>query len=264
MKSLLIVPALLLSSFVQAYTLPLIGTDKSSIIAELGEPDGTVAMRDKQLLLYPQGEITIQNGQAIKVNMMAEAAFIAHQAKLKIERAEWAERSALLAAANQAQGEQIKATKLNSAAFAQLPARNQLAFWNEFQFAYPNVDVRTQVSDADDVYQAELAEMRAKEELSQLKAQIAEAEKATAEAELEAQKLRNALNRRPQYGLRYYTDPVIQRHVYYPRQKVTVYSNGKTHRSNNYCWDLRQHQTTASRHQLSLSNSSGSFRLLVK
>lgn len=211
----------------QAYVIPEIGANRAAIVGELGQPIGTIVLKEKELLHYPQGEITLENGIATRVEMVSEAQFAARQEKLEYERAQWAQRSAELAAQNKAEGEQIKAMKINSPAFAQLPARQQLAYWQNFQAQYPGVDVLAQISNAQDIYQAELAEIRKEQELVALKSRIAQAEKETAQAELEAQRLSNQINTRSQYGLRYYTTSAHRpSYTYCPPRTVTVYSNG--------------------------------------
>jgi hypothetical protein len=210
------------------------------VIDALGEPVGTIELREKTLLLYPQGEVTLKRDQVTEIDLMSEEQFQADQARLQREREEWLVEQERRAAARIKEGEALRAEKTQSSAFAALPARDRVDYWRRFQTRYPEVDVSPQVASAVESYQTELEELRTQQRIAELEARVAKAEKEAATARLETEKLREATERAEQrrnYGLRYYTDPVIRDHRYYYRPPtITIFSNGnggtKIHKSN--------------------------------
>ncbi len=216
------------------------GQSTAQVIEALGKPMGTIELREKTLLLYPQGEVTLKEGRVTEVDLMSDEQFAADQERLRREREEWLADQARLEAAHIAEGEAIRADKMKSRAFAALPAKDKVDYWRSFQIRYPAVDVSSEIARALESYETELEELRSQQRIAELEARVAQAEREAAAARLETDKLREESERtesRSRYGLRYYTDPVIphNRYLYRP-PTITIYSNGKTttHREHNH------------------------------
>lgn len=220
-----------------------LGQTEENALKILGKPMGTIGLRDKTLLLYPQGEITIKEGKVSHIDIMAEEEFAADQERLRKEREEWLITQECIEAARIEEGKAIRADKLKSQAFAALPAKDRVDYWRSFQIRYPSIDVSGQIGTALASYQIELKELKSQEKVADLEARVASAERDAASARLETEKLREETERTKQnsnnyYGLRYYSDPVVDRRYYYRPPRVTIYTpNGNNvthHRSNNY------------------------------
>lgn len=205
-----------------------IGQAEESVLETLGKPMGSIALRDKTLLLYPQGEITVKNGKVSHIDLMEKEEFAADQERLKQEREQWLAEQERLKAMRKKEGEAIRADKLKSQAFAALPAKDRVDYWRGFQIRYPSVDVSEQIGAAVASYDSELEELRSQQKIAELEARVAKAEQETATARLETEKLKEETERGKEsnsnFGLRYYTDPVIDSRYYYRPPKVIIYS----------------------------------------
>lgn len=232
-----------------------LGQTDAQVIEALGKPIGTIELREKTLLLYPQGEVTLRQGLVAEIDLMSEAQFEADQERLRREREEWLEQQERLAATRLEEGESLRASKMQSRAFAALPAKDRVDYWRSFQSRYPEVDVSPQIASALESYQTELEELRSLQRIVELEARVAQAEKEAATARLETEKLREETERAERsrnYGLRYYTDPVIRDSRYYYRPPtITIYSNGSSskkthHHDNNSVFRFHQQQRNQS------------------
>lgn len=219
-----------------------LGQTEENALEILGKPMGTIGLRDKTLLLYPQGEITIKEGKVSHIDLMEAEEFAADQERLRIEREEWLITQERIEAARIEEGKAVRADKLKSQAFAALPAKDRVDYWRSFQIRYPSIDVSEHIGSALASYQVELEELRSQQKVADLEARVASAEREAATARLETEKLRKETERTKQssryYGLRYYTDPVVDRRYYYRPPTVTIFTpdgNKVTHQSNNYC-----------------------------
>jgi hypothetical protein len=206
------------------------GQTAAQVLEFLGDPIGTIELREKTLLLYPRGEITLKNGLVTSVDLMQSAEFEAAQEILRQEREDWLLRQERNAIKQKALGEALRAEKLQSTAFAALPAKDRVDFWRRFQIQYPQIDVEAEVVAALESYQVELKELKSQQRIAELEKRVAEAEKEAATARMETEKLRQEteqLKRKRTYGLRYYTESPIPNHRYYYRPPtVTIFSNG--------------------------------------
>lgn len=220
-----LVPLLMIVTVSMAYTIPPVGSDAASIEAQLGEPIGTIALRDKVIYLYPQGEITLKEGRAVDVDLMTLTEFEADQKRLEAERQEWEAEQAALSTERQALGEAVKADKLSSVRFNGLPPDERAQYWRNFQKTYPEVDVSEELESALETYRAELAELRKERQLAEMQARVAQAEKEAEAARQESQRLKNQLDARTRYyGLRSYTDPVVDRRYYYRPPTIVIHA----------------------------------------
>ncbi|MFT5836622.1 MAG: hypothetical protein ACI9ZV_000118 [Candidatus Azotimanducaceae bacterium] len=217
------------------------GQTSEQVIEGLGKPMGRIELRDKVLLLYPQGEVTLRQGKVAEIDLMSEEQFAADQERLRVEREEWLIDQAKLTGARIKQGEALRTDKMKSVTFAALPAKARVDYWRSFQIRYPQVDVSPQIATSLERSSSELEELRNQQRIAELEARVALAEKETAAARLETEKLREATERTEHsrnYGLRYTTDPVINNSRYYYRPPaVTIYTDGHSnttsYRNNN-------------------------------
>lgn len=208
-----------------------VGQTLEETLQLLGKPIGTIELREKTLLLYPQGEVTLKDDQVSALDLMSHDEFEADQERLKKEREEWVIQKAIEAEKRIEAGKKLKASKLQSRAFAVLPAKDRVDYWRSYQIRFPEIDVSEQIASALEGYEAELTELRAQQRIAELEVRVANAEKEAANARLEAQKARDETEANKQnryYGLRYYTDPVIDRRYYYRPPTVTIYTDGST------------------------------------
>ncbi|MGB0412846.1 MAG: hypothetical protein ACPGJU_00235 [Coraliomargarita sp.] len=227
-----IVPLFFLSASlaVAAATKIELGITQEAAVEALGKPVGDLILRDKTILLYPQGEITIEDGKVTHIDLMTDDEFNAHQETLRVERENHLQQQAEAKAAYTAQGEAAKTAKLQDGAFTAKPAKERVDYWRKFQRQYPTVDVSKQIENALADYQKEIKELKDQEKIAALEIRVAQAEKEAAAARLETEKLRKEAERLRQqqnYGLRYYTDPVpYYRNYYYRPPTVIIHSNG--------------------------------------
>ncbi|HAV12654.1 MAG TPA: hypothetical protein DCX06_04025 [Opitutae bacterium] len=221
---LFLLPALLFAN----YDLR-VGDSLKDTIEALGKPLGTIELREKTLLLYPQGEVTFKEDQITALDLMSPEDFKADQERLRKEREEWAIQQEKEAEQRIEQGKQIKAAKTKSNAFHALPAKDRVDYWRSFQIRYPEIDVSEEIARSLEGYEVELKELQAQQRIAELEARVALAEKDAATARLEAEKARDEAEARSRdnYGLRYYTDPAVDRRYYYRPPTVTIYTHGK-------------------------------------
>lgn len=206
------------------------GQSREDTLKILGKPIGTIELHEKTLLLYPQGEVTLKKGKVSNIDLMSEEEFQADQQRLKQEREEWEIDQARLAERRIEEGEKVKAYKMKSSAFAALPAKDRVDYWRSYQIRYPEIDVSEEIARSLEGYETELTELRAQQRIAELEARVALAEKNAATARLEAEKARDEAETRSRnttYGLRYYTDPRVNRNYYYRPPTVTIYTDGK-------------------------------------
>ena len=222
-----IAAALLLPTLVCA-TAPTVklGDTLENTLTLLGQPIGSIDLRDKILLLYPEGEITLRDNKISQIDLMSEAEFEADQTRLKAEREAWLIEQEKLAKARELEGKKLKTFKLQSSTFAALPAKERIDYWRNFQIRFPNIEVAPEIARALESYQDELAELQSQHKIAQLEALVAQAEREAANARLETQKLRkeaDAVNRSVIRLRNDYTTP----HNYYYRPPTVIIYPGK-------------------------------------
>ena len=64
------------------------GQTTSQVLETLGYPIGTIELREKTLLLYPQGEVTLKEGVVNEFDLMSNKQFAVDQERLRVERDE--------------------------------------------------------------------------------------------------------------------------------------------------------------------------------
>ena len=159
------------------------------VLEALGKPMGSMELRDKTLLLYPQGEVTLKEGVVAMVDLMSDKQFADDQERLRVERDEWLVPKERRRVAHKAEGASLRAIKMKSQAFAALPGKNRVDYWRSFQVLYPSVDASEQIARARAGYETELEELRSQQRIAKLEARVAQAEKEATAARLETEKL---------------------------------------------------------------------------
>jgi hypothetical protein len=241
MKAYILAAALLVPTLLwSANSKVEIGHSLEQTIEALGKPIGTIELRDKTLLLYPQGEVTLRDDQISHIDLISDAQFASDQERLKNERADWLIQQEKSTAERLKAAEALKAYKMGSSVFAGLPARDRVDYWRSFQIRFPEVDVSTQISNALQGYNQEVAELKSQQQIAELEARVAKAEQEAAAASLETAKLRKEAEatRNSNYRLRtYYPAPYRYRPpviVYPGKHKVTHYNQNNLDR---WKWD---------------------------
>jgi hypothetical protein len=217
----LLFPALLWS----AHSKIEVGQSLEQTIETLGNPIGIIELRDKTLLLYPQGEVTLRDEKISDIDLMSDAQFAADQKRLRLERENWLIQQEKLSAARLKQGEDLKDYKRQSSTFAALPAKDRVDYWRSFQIRFPEVNVAGEIDRALEGYEIELTELKNQHKIAELETRVALAEKEAAAARLETEKLRDetAARSRSNFGLRSYTTPY--NNYYYRPPTITIYPN---------------------------------------
>lgn len=206
-----------------------LGDNLETALAKLGKPIGNIELRDKTLLLYPEGEVMIKDDAVVSIDLMSADAFAAEQARLETEREQWLADQARRREAHKKEGLALLKEKRGSHAFAALPAKDRVDYWRTFQIRYPEVDSSEDLARALEGYETELTELRNQQRIAQLEARVAQAEKEAATARLETERLKAEAEKAKEsthYGLRYYYDPVVRPRYIYRPPTVTIYTNG--------------------------------------
>jgi hypothetical protein len=233
-----------------------VGQSLEQTIAALGTPIGIIELRDKTLLLYPHGEVTLRDEKISDIDLMSEAQFAADQERLKNERADWLIEQEKLSAARLKKGIDLKAYKRQSSRFAALPAKDRVDYWRSFQVRFPEIDVTGEIARALEGYEIERTELKNQQKIAELEVRVAQAEKQAADARLETEKLRNetAARRRSNFQLRSYTTPY--NNYYYRPPTITIYPNkNKVIHYNHYNLDSWKSNKNTLPNQLSESSS---------
>lgn len=213
-----------------------IGDNLETTLTLLGKPEGTIELKEKTLLLYPEGEVVLRNDAVTEIDLMSESEFQAEQQRIKEQREEWRIQQARLAEAHKLEGESILENKRNNRAFSILPAKDRVDYWRFFQTRYPSVDASGELAEALESYESELAELRTKQRIAELEARVAQAEQEAASARLETERLKKETERArvsSRYGLRYYHDPVVQPRYSYRPTTVTIRTNDNCEKPKN-------------------------------
>ena len=92
MKTLLIfvITVLWVSGSLCADLYPIeLGNSRTDVTRQLGEPIGTLGLGNKTILIYPQGEITLQDNAVSAIDLMSDTEFAAELERRRLEREEW-------------------------------------------------------------------------------------------------------------------------------------------------------------------------------
>ena len=125
-----------------------IGDTRDDVIKALGEPDGSVALGDTEVMFYSRGQIDIKDGKVAHHDVISQEEFEARQqSRLKAQR-EQSRRAA----------EQLAQTKVQKSAqpkpasteqqLADMSGEEQVAYWRDYQRKNPGADVSAQLRKA--------------------------------------------------------------------------------------------------------------------
>lgn len=132
-----------------------LGTSRAEVVDILGNPDGTVTMGKLEFLQYERGTVELEDGVVTSSTVVSEAE---HERRLEANRkqAEEATRQAEMRRANLLrEGRAEKERVLADNSVSQLPADDQVRYWQKFAKTYPDVDVTVELADAKTAWAAE-------------------------------------------------------------------------------------------------------------
>lgn len=153
------------------------GDTLEQVKAALGRPTGEISVRDKQVLFYDRGHVTLVDGKVIGSDLISreEAAKLEEmherQRKEATRRAEEADRERITRA------REVKEERLRNPAFRASSPQTRLYFWQDFQRRYPEVDVSLELSAADAEYRAQLDREAEERRLAELEERVIRAER---------------------------------------------------------------------------------------
>lgn len=220
----LLIPAIILGASAKVE----LGQTQQQVIDALGKPLGMIELSNKTRLLYPEGEVLIRDGAVAKIDLMTDEQFANEQQRLQQEREEWAIQKEKRAAGRVKAAEELKAYKLQSSSFAALPAQDRIDYWRSFQSKYPEVDVSSEIAQALQSYEVEIAELKNQQRIAELEANVVNAQNEATKARMETEKLRQEAEARKteNFGLRdYYITPY---QPYYRPRTVIINSSGSS------------------------------------
>lgn len=168
--------------------------DRVGVVGVLGQPQGSVDTGFREILIYPHGEVVLEEGIVVA---------------LALEDAEiWEMRQQRLAEAREQQlreGKRIRDEALHSPRIQELSSERQADFWREFQRRYPEIEIPSEILALIWVEDRRILAENAERERRAVEERRKAAEVAMARALGEA---RERQERNPFYGLtpqRYYS-----------------------------------------------------------
>jgi hypothetical protein len=160
-----------------------IGDRREAVVAELGTPTGTVSVGQNTILTFERGNVKLRSDRVVAVNLITAAELTARKAAAA-EALQRLEADGLAA---------YKAKKAD-AAFAALPAGDQLRYWQSFAGRYPMISVEAEIAPlvaiVDEESDARALEAAHDERLAALEERVDDAEARAARAEREARRAR--------------------------------------------------------------------------
>ena len=169
----------------------IVGESLGDVLVDMGQPRGFIRSGSYLLLDYEHGKVELRDDKVVRVDLMTDEQLAAYRERMAKRNAAAARAAAARRAALFAEGTQIRNDKLADPAFVSLPAAEQVAFWQWFRQKYPMVEVGGEYAVTLQRYEAELAaqsrETARRREVEMLEARVAEAERAAADAQREAE-----------------------------------------------------------------------------
>ncbi len=152
------------------------GDSAERIKEVLGRPNGIIILKNKQVLFFDRGEVTLIDGKATRLDILSEEESLVELNKQKQKR----ERAARLVEERirnrVAQGLAKKEDKLTSPDFLASSAYTRLEFWRDFRRRYPEVDVSDQLAATLKERSKELEQQADEQRVAQLEVRVREAE----------------------------------------------------------------------------------------
>lgn len=169
----------------------IVGESLGDVLVEMGQPRGFIRSGSYLLLDYANGKVELRDEKVVRVELMTDEELAAYRERMAKRNAAAAKAASARRAALLAEGTQVRDNKLADPAFLSLPAAEQVAFWQWFRQKYPGVEVGGEYAVVLHRYEADLAEQSLaaarRREIERLEARVAEAERAAAEAQREAE-----------------------------------------------------------------------------
>lgn len=161
------------------------GDDLEAVFGALGKPSGYIRLGDVEAYYYERGEVRIQNGEVVLVDLISAEEAQTRREERERRRVEQARLLKERQARRSAEGETLLALKLTDAGFALLPASQRAAFWSGFRSRYPEVDVTS-------LYVETLTEAERDAERVYMERRVTEMEARVREAEEKARRAERA------------------------------------------------------------------------
>lgn len=169
----------------------------------LGQPRGQAESGDRLLLYFDRGEVELQRGAVIRVNLLTPEEHAALTAQRSAESVRAREAAEIRRERQITEGEALKSSQLGSAAFQSLAPAVQLAFWEDFSRRYPAVPCAVELALA----RQRVAELRdAERRRREQEERLAELEARVVETEARLAATREFSHRRDYHPLRGYAD----------------------------------------------------------
>lgn len=152
------------------------GDSIDKIKEELGRPNGVISLKNKQILFFDRGEVTLVDGKATSLDILSEdeAAKELEKKKQKREKAAQLVEERIRNRVNK--GLALKEDKLTSPDFLASSNYSRLQFWRDFQRKYPEVDISSELTSTLKERAKELEQQAEEQRVAQLEARVQVAE----------------------------------------------------------------------------------------
>ena len=142
----------------------------------LGRPNGVISLKNKQVLFFDRGEVTLVDGKATLLDILSEEEALAEQEKKQQKREKAARLVEERIRIRVKQGLALKEDKLTSPEFLASSAGLRLDFWRDFRRQFPEVDISQELSTTLKERSKELEQQAENQRLAQLESRVLEAE----------------------------------------------------------------------------------------
>ena len=223
-----LVPALLAGAWVvsvpDATAEIQIGDTRERVLEVLGQPQGLMQLNDREWLLYPRGQLQLEENRVVRMDIEDPETFALRQERERMETAARQQRRQIERAQRILDGEAERNRLLADIELINASPEARYRVWSDFQRTYPEVSAGPHLFQAQAEYQLEL-ERRAKDRrIDELERQVEQVEREARTAREEAREAREARSFDRRYG--YYQHPPVivtgtsaynPYHVYPPR-----------------------------------------------
>lgn len=163
------------------------GDSVERVISILGEPGGRLKRGNYEVLMYQRGTVTCSSGVVSSISFVSARQAAEEQARRDRAAAVRREAEERARSTRIAQGTAEKQARLGDRAFRALSLKEQLAYWEQFRAAYPEVAVEAEIT----ALKREIAKTEGPPaEKAAVQTQIAEAEKMLQDVEVKIKEAR--------------------------------------------------------------------------
>ncbi len=142
----------------------------------LGRPNGVISLKNKQVLFFDRGEVTLVDGKATKLDLLTEKEAEADLVKKQQKREKAAQLVEKRIQIRVKEGIALREDKLTSPDFLASSAGVRLDFWRNFRRRYPEVDITNALTKALNERTTELQRQAENQRLAQLESRVQDAE----------------------------------------------------------------------------------------